>query len=42
MAVQHGIPAQVMGEVTSQPGIRLRSRGYFSTGSAQLVYQVEQ
>jgi phosphoribosylformylglycinamidine cyclo-ligase len=42
IAAQHGIPAQVMGEVTPQPGIRLCSRGYFSTGSTQLVYPVEQ
>jgi phosphoribosylformylglycinamidine cyclo-ligase len=33
IAAQHGIAAQVIGEVTSQPGIRLRSRGYFSTFS---------
>jgi phosphoribosylformylglycinamidine cyclo-ligase len=42
MAAQQGIPAQVIGEVTPQPGIRLRSQGYFSTGSAQLVYHMEQ
>jgi phosphoribosylformylglycinamidine cyclo-ligase len=46
IARQHGIPAQVIGEVTSSPGIRLRSRGYFSTfstsstGNDVLVYPV--
>jgi phosphoribosylformylglycinamidine cyclo-ligase len=33
IARQHGIPARVIGEVTSQPGIRLHSRGHFSTFS---------
>jgi phosphoribosylformylglycinamidine cyclo-ligase len=39
IAAQHGIAAQVIGEVTSQPGLRLRSRGYFSSNHV-LVYQV--
>jgi selenophosphate synthetase-related protein len=33
IARQHSITAQIIGEVTTQPGIRLRSRGYFSTFS---------
>jgi phosphoribosylformylglycinamidine cyclo-ligase len=39
IAAQHGITAQVIGEVTSHPGIRLCSRGYFSTGNDVLEYQ---
>jgi phosphoribosylformylglycinamidine cyclo-ligase len=38
LATQHGIPARIVGEVTSQPGIRLRSRGYFSSGHEVLEY----
>jgi phosphoribosylformylglycinamidine cyclo-ligase len=29
----HGITAQIVGEVTSQPGLRLCSQGYFSPGT---------
>jgi hypothetical protein len=28
-----------VGEITSHPGIRLWSRGYFSTGNQPLVYE---
>jgi phosphoribosylformylglycinamidine cyclo-ligase len=39
VARQHDISAQMVGEVTSQPGIRLWSRGYFSTGNQPLMYK---
>jgi phosphoribosylformylglycinamidine cyclo-ligase len=39
VAQRHHILAQIVGEVTSQPGIRVWSRGYFSTGNAPLVYE---
>jgi phosphoribosylformylglycinamidine cyclo-ligase len=39
IARQHGVPAQVIGEITSQPGIRLHSRGFFSAEEVQLVYE---
>jgi phosphoribosylformylglycinamidine cyclo-ligase len=39
VARQHGIVAQIVGEITSHPGIRLWSRGYFSTGNQPLVYE---
>lgn len=32
VAQQHGIAAQVMGEITSRPGLRWRSRGYWESG----------
>lgn len=38
VAAQHGIRAQVIGEVTPQPGIRLQSQGYFERGCEPLVY----
>jgi phosphoribosylformylglycinamidine cyclo-ligase len=40
LAAQHHIPAQIVGEVTSQPGIRVWSRGFFNTGNMPLMYQV--
>lgn len=39
VAKQHGMPAQIMGAVTPQPGIRLRSRGYFSPANKPLLYE---
>jgi phosphoribosylformylglycinamidine cyclo-ligase len=39
LAAQHHIPAQIVGEVTSQPGIRVWSRGFFNTGNMPLMYQ---
>lgn len=38
IAAHHGIAAQVIGEVTSAPGIRIRSRGYFSAAQPELQY----
>ncbi len=38
VAAQHAIRAQVVGEVTPQPGIRLQSQGYFERGREPLIY----
>lgn len=38
VAAQHDIRAQVIGEVTPQPGIRLQSKGYFERGQEPLIY----
>jgi phosphoribosylformylglycinamidine cyclo-ligase len=38
VAHQHHIPAQIVGEITAQQGIRLHSRGYFGAGGAVLIY----
>jgi phosphoribosylformylglycinamidine cyclo-ligase len=38
VAQQHDIPAQIIGEITSRPGIRLHSRGYFHANHKVLEY----
>jgi phosphoribosylformylglycinamidine cyclo-ligase len=38
VAQQHGITAQVVGEITVQRGIRLHSQGYFGAGHDVLVF----
>ena len=40
VAAHHNITAHVVGEITAQPGIRLRSRGYFSAAEDMLTYPV--
>lgn len=40
VAHQHGIPAQVVGEMTPHCGLRLHSRGYFSADTGVLEYPV--
>lgn len=40
VAQHHGIPARVIGEISSHPGIRIQSQGYFRTDSGVLRYTV--
>ena len=40
VAREHGIHAQVIGEITAQPGLRLCSRGYFRAQEQSLRYAV--
>ena len=40
VAREHGIHAQVIGEITAQPGLRLRRRGYFRDQEQSLHYEV--
>ena len=39
VARQHDIQAQVVGEVTAQPGIHLHSQGYFGAGRDVLIFK---
>lgn len=41
VARQHGLTAQVVGAITSQPGIRVQSRGAFQTASPIVSYPVD-
>jgi len=41
VAARHGIAARRIGEITSQAGIRLQSRGYFSPGNPLLTYDFQ-
>ena len=40
VAREHGIHAQVIGEITARPGLHLRSRGYFRAQEQCLHYEV--
>ena len=40
VAHQHGMAAQIVGEITSSSGIRIRSRGYFCADTGVLEYPV--
>jgi phosphoribosylformylglycinamidine cyclo-ligase len=40
VAARHNIAAHVVGEITAHPGMRIRSRGYFSAEENLLAYPV--
>ncbi len=40
IASEHDIPARMIGEVTTQPGLRLHSQGYFRMNETVLAYDV--
>lgn len=40
VARQHGIPGQVIGEITARPGLQLHNRGYFRAERSTLCYDV--
>jgi phosphoribosylformylglycinamidine cyclo-ligase len=38
VARQHDVPAQIVGEITAQPGMRIHSQGYFGAGREILEF----